>query len=163
MTPEPVVIEPLDPATIARREEWREQKKREQLSNPDRVRERRREYYHRNRETILAKRRTPEARAYYNELSKQNRNKDWKRWYIRYLLRTFDVTEQEANKLAKINKCAICGKGKLKGPQRHTDHCHKTNKVRGILCEHCNRGIGMFNDNPKSLIKAAEYLSGGSE
>lgn len=39
------------------------------------------------------------------------------------------------------------------------DHCHLTNKIRGLLCINCNQGLGKFKDNPKILIKAAAYLN----
>ena len=57
--------------------------------------------------------------------------------------------------------CAVCG---CKSPRgRHQgrfdiDHNHITQIVRGILCSHCNRAIGLLNDNPKVLRKAAHYL-----
>lgn len=39
------------------------------------------------------------------------------------------------------------------------DHCHKTNKIRGLLCHGCNAGIGHFNDDIKKLQSAIIYLS----
>lgn len=53
------------------------------------------------------------------------------------------------------NKCAICKLEK----KLHIDHCHKTGKVRGLLCFGCNAAIGQFNDDTKLLKNAIEYLS----
>lgn len=38
------------------------------------------------------------------------------------------------------------------------DHCHTTNKVRGLLCNRCNVGLGNFKDNVASLRSAIDYL-----
>lgn len=51
--------------------------------------------------------------------------------------------------------CKIC-RGVLEKP--HIDHCHTTGKVRGILCGHCNAGLGFFRDNPEFLRAAASYV-----
>ena len=51
----------------------------------------------------------------------------------------------------------ICGR-KLNEVWTHIDHCHKTGKVRGILCSECNTGLGKFKDSIELLQKAIEYL-----
>lgn len=38
------------------------------------------------------------------------------------------------------------------------DHCHTTQRVRGLMCDNHNRGLGFFADEPKLLREAAEYL-----
>ena len=39
------------------------------------------------------------------------------------------------------------------------DHCHKTDRFRGYICDRCNRGLGCFQDNPEIVKKAIGYLS----
>lgn len=53
--------------------------------------------------------------------------------------------------------CAIC-KQKDQWFCLAVDHCHITNRVRGLLCSLCNRGIGLFRDSPEFLERAAQYL-----
>ena len=57
------------------------------------------------------------------------------------------------------NKCKICGifQQDLNYPL-HVDHCHKTGKVRGLLCRGCNSAIGFLNDDPAVVGKALLYL-----
>jgi hypothetical protein len=55
--------------------------------------------------------------------------------------------------------CAICGrKPSGKRPVLCIDHCHKTGRIRGLLCMNCNSGLGYFHDNPERMQKAARYL-----
>ena len=64
--------------------------------------------------------------------------------------------------LAKQNgACAICESVRpdsTRNQNWHVDHDHATNAYRGILCGNCNRGLGLFRDNPDFLRKAAAYL-----
>ena len=53
------------------------------------------------------------------------------------------------------NLCAIC---QTKLEEKCLDHDHKTGKIRDLLCNNCNAGLGKFQDNPELLIKAADYL-----
>ena len=55
----------------------------------------------------------------------------------------FDTILREQN-----NKCPICLKDLVKP---HVDHCHASNKVRGILCCGCNTSLGVFDDSPEIL------------
>lgn len=54
------------------------------------------------------------------------------------------------------SKCLICEK-ELDGSS-HVDHCHKSGKVRGILCGKCNKGLGQFGDDIELMKKAIKYL-----
>ena len=71
------------------------------------------------------------------------------------------ITHEERDKLleAQDNKCAACGAeepGSTKG--WHVDHCHTTDKIRGVLCASCNIAIGQAGDSPERLRQMATYL-----
>ena len=58
-------------------------------------------------------------------------------------------------KIKQNNKCAICDNT---FEILAVDHCHTTNKVRGLLCTNCNNGLGRFKDNIQFLKNAIKYL-----
>lgn len=56
---------------------------------------------------------------------------------------------------AEQKSCQIC---KYSYPSLHLDHCHNADKVRGMLCQSCNKGLGFFGDDPEILKQAIYYL-----
>lgn len=69
--------------------------------------------------------------------------------------------EFDAMLTAQGGGCAICGSS-MRDVSRNrlcVDHCHDTGRVRGLLCGHCNRGLGFFQDSPELLEKAKRYLA----
>lgn len=79
----------------------------------------------------------------------------------------FGITIEQYQKLRKKQNdvCAICGKKETVFDKRinqvrslSVDHCHKTGKVRGLLCQNCNTAIGRWKDDIKIMKKAIKYL-----
>lgn len=72
--------------------------------------------------------------------------------------RKYGITMEKYKELydAQKGNCAICESHK---EILCVDHNHKDGKVRGLLCQKCNKGIGLLNDDEKILSKAIEYLN----
>lgn len=78
-------------------------------------------------------------------------------WY--HINREFGMSKLEYELTLSYQKgvCAIC-KRSPRGRVLHVDHDHVTGKVRGLLCDNCNHGLGKFKDSPGLLRIAADYL-----
>jgi hypothetical protein len=78
-----------------------------------------------------------------------------------FLKSRYGITEAEYDRrLAEQGgRCAICRTTKpgSRGVFR-VDHDRLTGRVRGLLCNHCNLGIGHFDHDPELLMVAARYL-----
>jgi hypothetical protein len=116
-------------------------------ANKETIRVKRRERYHRDPKGAVAKslaykRQHPELYKDYGRKSK-------------YGLQPGEYARMLA---AQDGLCLICRTPHPK--PLHVDHCHVTNKVRGLLCDLCNRGLGYFHDDPEQLESAARYLRG---
>jgi hypothetical protein len=99
--------------------------------------------------------------AYQRVWRERNKDKD----KANELRRRFGIELSEYNQMHdnQGGVCAICGKPETstirgKTLQLAVDHCHTTGKIRGLLCSHCNHGIGKFGDKIDLLQKAANYL-----
>lgn len=60
--------------------------------------------------------------------------------------------------VVQSGQCKICLQPLPGGHHTHIDHCHKTGKVRGVLCMNCNHMLGKSKDNPEILMRGAQYL-----
>lgn len=80
-----------------------------------------------------------------------------------HLRKRYGITvEQHAARLSEQgHRCAVC-REEFDGDRRHPriDHDHATGVFRGVLCHACNVSLGLFNDNPTRLRRAADYLEG---
>lgn len=77
-------------------------------------------------------------------------------------IRLYNITEEEYNNMFEQQNgcCSICGLHQSNFKKSfHIDHCHKTNKVRGLLCRNCNVGLGHFKDSVELMNKAINYLN----
>ena len=66
--------------------------------------------------------------------------------------------EKQTKFEAQGSCCAIC---KTRDPGKRDwviDHDHVTGKNRGVLCDHCNKGIGHFYESMEALREAANYI-----
>lgn len=95
-------------------------------------------------------------------LYKVQKKKTFRRWQLK---KHYNMTEDDYLKLVKkyANKCAICRTNKIPKINRSKkywciDHCHKTGKIRGLLCRRCNLALGAFEDSTILLKSAKKYL-----
>lgn len=112
-----------------------------------------RRYYTKNREKRI---------AYTKAYNKQHPKKYalWQR-RVQYKRRYGITPDDYASMLEEQNeKCKICLASPENGPRKGlvVDHDHTTGVVRGLLCQNCNALLGLSNDCPTTLMKAAHYL-----
>lgn len=72
--------------------------------------------------------------------------------------RRYNIHPEDLSELRKNSSgvCDICKREPLRWLV--VDHCHETNKVRGILCEPCNQALGILDDDVDRLRAAVLYL-----
>ncbi len=131
------------------------------------------EYYNKNKERLRSIR-----LKYYNDnkeylclKGKEYRKKNPQSGHKSKLKLKYNITIEQYNILFDMQqgKCKICNKietCKNQGTIMNlsVDHCHKTGKIRGLLCHKCNKGLGLFGDNSKiTLFNAYMYLINSEE
>lgn len=89
---------------------------------------------------------------------------DNKQKFIRYNIKSklknrygMTMDEYDAMVTAQNNLCAICNQPQARR-NLAVDHCHQTNRVRGLLCDKCNLALGMINENLDIVEGIKRYL-----
>jgi hypothetical protein len=111
----------------------------------------------------LRERQRLRSRAAYH---KRRQDPEWRRrWNAesneRNYKRKYGMTRTEKFRLlaSQGGMCAVCGTDAPTAYRPwHLDHCHKTKRIRGVLCHHCNVALGALRDDPDIAEKAATYL-----
>lgn len=123
--------------------------------DPEVAKQKRREWYERTKSV---------RQEYHREHAKTYDYKDRQR--VLHVKRTYGLNPDEYLQmiLDQNNCCAICHKPEMKTTKQGdtsplcVDHCHKTGKVRALLCAKCNGMLGMVDDSEDHLNAAIEYL-----
>lgn len=78
--------------------------------------------------------------------------------YIRKIRYLYGISREEYLLLFEKQNglCAICCRDIDR--KLCVDHCHKTKKVRGLLCHNCNRALGLIGDDPETAKRMLNYL-----
>lgn len=125
----------------------REQTRNWQIANPERAAERGTRWRAANRERV-------------NELNRARGKRNRAHISERAYIRAYGITSAERDELFASQgfACAACGREDPGAKSWHTDHCHTSGKVRGILCHGCNITLGLVRDNPSTLDLLAQYV-----
>ena len=126
-----------------------------------------REFRLKNLEKIKAYNRT------WNENHREHNRKINKFWYENFwkkgikkprlstsIKKVWDITLEQYNEIldSQNGVCAICKEKPIEGKNLFIDHNHETGKVRGLLCNHCNLGIGNLKENEYIFLESIKYL-----
>jgi hypothetical protein len=90
---------------------------------------------------------------------------DWASLNRSYWLKSqYNMSLEDYNKLLREqnHKCKICkiDETEVMKQTLYVDHNHQTGEIRGLLCHHCNAGLGHFRDTIALLDEAKAYLQG---
>lgn len=120
------------------------------------------------REKLKAKRelRRAKNRAAYLQQRKdshrRNRAVELKKSKSYHLFRLYGITLEDFYRISESQqgRCACCG---VRDKKLVVDHCHKTGKVRALLCQNCNCAAGHLHDDPRRAVLLSRYLKAHQE
>jgi len=127
-----------------------------------------RQYQNRPKRKQYKKQWDADNRERMADLQRQRRESDPQKYktYFRNhrLIKKYGITQADYERMLQEQGgvCGICGG--QPDITRHgitrlaIDHDHATGKIRGLLCNNCNAGMGIIGDTVEHLERAAEYL-----
>lgn len=123
---------------------------------------RRREYYHKNKEKCRQSQNRYKKvhRGRYTQLQRQWREKNPLQVYESCIKRVYGISYERVRQMfiEQDGVCPICS-NKFGGKKdMQIDHNHATGQIRQLLCQNCNRGLGIFKENTSTLLNAIKYL-----
>ena len=156
-----------DPAAYELRKKYAREKLRESKArSPQKYKESAR----RSHESLMADpARLARKRAYAKARARRIREADPLRPKADTIKHRYGITlaDYEVLLVNQLGVCAICRlpesvlSYKTKQPYKlAVDHCHATGKIRGLLCQRCNKGLGLLKDSVRRVLRASRYLSG---
>lgn len=152
----------MDEKAAAKKEYARQWRK----DNREKTRKYAASYREKNKETLNKKRaewvsqNQDKLKTLKTKWYQENKEKSAESSRRSQLRRLYGLTPEQRDELllAQGSRCALCRSDTPYGKGWHVDHDHKTGKVRGILCGHCNLMLGYARDNPSTLRAAIQYL-----
>ncbi len=97
-------------------------------------------------------------RKYQKKWRAANPIKQLERGWRRYGIKDMNAARYEELLVAQNGVCAICKKANTKPIRLSVDHDKATGKVRGLLCDRCNKALGQLGDTVEGLEAALNYL-----
>lgn len=158
------------------REKTKAREARWKAENAARYKETKHRWYEKNKDKESYKARIAETSRMWNETPRgrakkcasskkynaahpqkvQKRKMDW------HYRSKYGITVAERDRLFEEQgkRCRLCRSDSSSRKGFHVDHCHATQKIRGIVCHSCNLLLGHSRDSIAILEAAIAYLKG---
>lgn len=108
----------------------------------------------------------------HKNFMREDRKNNPDKYRNKALIKSFGIDLDDYNKMLDKQGmvCAICNRGEVARKPRTkvimnlaVDHCHETDKIRGLLCSRCNTALGGFKDDVSLLYNAVKYLENANK